>query len=396
MQKPKLLYLGFAFPPGIAGLFPGSQPAGHLVETSLVNALRPWFEVRSVGISWIQVEEVSPDDVSPGLPHALNLLDRWPEVYHRRRSLFRLKRQYREWTGRGWTPEAILVCNFSPVFNAFIRWLKAQPRSPKVILYLADSTSLQRPLPWKRRLRYRFKPLVWPDYAMVRYVDACVAVSLSTKEFFKRLELPWLWLPNGCDPKRAVQVEPKPLGTPIRFGYIGALAPHAGLPQLLRVFTAEARASELHICGFGKAVPSIAAACQGNPQLRFYEPRTPDACIALARDWDVLVNPRPLWPGNENNFSSKVFEYALSGRAILTSAVSGVDEVLGAEAFYFEARDFEPSLGAALAHISTLPRQELRRRGAAIQQRLLTQFSWSRQGEQLAQFLRRLLMGKRA
>src|SRR5271169_2951060 len=59
-QPLKLLYLGFAFPPGVAGRFPEAQPAGHLIETSLVNSLRTWFEIRSVGISWIRVEDVPP------------------------------------------------------------------------------------------------------------------------------------------------------------------------------------------------------------------------------------------------------------------------------------------------------------------------------------------------
>ena len=118
-----------------------------------------------------------------------------------------------------------------------------------------------------------------------------------------------------------------------------------------------------------------------------------DFVLQFAQQCDVLINPRPLWPGHDNNFSSKVFEYALAGRAILTSRVSGVDLVLGEEAFYFDETDFDRSLGGALVRVAETPRAELRRRGAAIQNRLLTEFSWQRQGERLAQFIHAVLGG---
>ncbi len=107
------------------------------------------------------------------------------------------------------------------------------------------------------------------------------------------------------------------------------------------------------------------------------------------------MNARPICPGNDNNFSSKVFEYALSGRAILTTRLSGVDEVLGPEAFYFDEHDFKPALDRALDKLSEIPRAELHRRGAAIQTRMLQEYSWSRQGERFHNFLQGLLSQRR-
>lgn len=384
---PKLLYLGYAFPPGVAGIFPEAQPAGHWIETNLVGSLRPWFEIRSVGLSWIRVEKVPPGDSSPGLPHALNLLDKKPEVFHRLKSLLRLKHQYRQWLSGDWIPDVILVCNMSPVYNGFIRWLKRQVSSPRVILYLADSVNLQHKAGWSRWLRHRFRPLSWPDSEMIGFMDACVAVSRSTRDFFALRGLPWLWLPNGCDPTRAIRSSVPVLEGPVRFGYFGTLAPHGGVPLLLRIFLSRERNIELHICGFGKAKQQIAELCSNNSRLRFYGPRTPDACLQWAQGCDVLVNPRPKIPGNENNFSSKVFEYGLSGRAILTSRVSGVDHILGPDALYFDENDFDRSLDEALGRVSGLARAELLERGASLQARLLREYAWPLQGERLARFI---------
>jgi hypothetical protein len=101
----------------------------------------------------------------------------------------------------------------------------------------------------------------------------------------------------------------------------------------------------------------------------------------------VLVNPRPASHGNENNFPSKLFDYALTGRAILTSDLSGVQAVLGADAFYFNPKEFVPSLREILIELARAPRTELRRRGAAVQTRVLAGFSWVKQSAGMAAFI---------
>lgn len=392
--RPRLLYLGNALPPGVSTLFPEAQPAGHLVETSLITSINQAFEIRSVGCSSLDLEHLPEERRdSLGLPNALNLTDRTPELYHRHRSLWRLRRTYLKWQAEGWVPDIILVCNFSPIYDGFIRWLKSRPNAPLLVLYLADSTTLGTEVPPLKRFRYHFKPLVFPEAEMLRYIDACVAVSPDTRKMFEERGLPWLWLPNGCEPRRALRAEDVTIEGPLRFGYVGALGGHAGLPRLLSIFTSVERNSVLHICGFGKARTEITAICRSHPRLRFHTPRTPDECLQLSRTWDVLVNPRPILPCNQNNFPSKLFEYTLTGRAILTSNVSGADVVLGPEAYYFDAHDFEQSLGRTLDELIATPRVELNRRGAAIQKRMLAQYSWAQQGERLAAFLTHLLAG---
>jgi len=177
----------------------------------------------------------------------------------------------------------------------------------------------------------------------------------------------------------------------VQFGYFGALADYTGLPALIKAFTARPHDGVLHICGFGKAKDEIAAQCASDGRLRFYAPRSPDECLKFALNCDVLVNARPLCKGNDNNFSSKVFEYALSGRAILTSKVSGVDAILGEQAYYFDEHNFEPTLTQKLVELAATPRAELKMRGTAVQARVLEQFSWDKQGKKLADFLHSVL-----
>ncbi len=123
-HAPRLLYLGFAFPPGVHSLYPGVNPAGHALETQMVAQLRRYFDVRSSGLLPVMAPELKSPDPDSGVEHDLLLLEKPPELYHRLRSLTRLKVQYRRWVDEGWVPDLVLIYNLSPVYNQFVLWLR--------------------------------------------------------------------------------------------------------------------------------------------------------------------------------------------------------------------------------------------------------------------------------
>jgi glycosyltransferase involved in cell wall biosynthesis len=392
LAEARLLYLGFAFPPGVAALYPNFNPAGHALETQMVAELRRHFDVRSVGLLPVEPPKFEAADPASGIAHDLLLLEKPPEVCHRWRSLARLKSQYRLWRSAGWEPDLVLVYNLSPVYNQFISWLRRQSKRPKLVLLLLDSANLGHTTPWLKQMRRRFKPMFIPDAEMITRFDACVGLSRTVEEYFQPRRVPFLWMPGGCTPGRAwtngestAPFEPQSI---LRFGYFGSLGPHAGVKLLAEAFLACDFPATLEICGYGKLGDSFAALAQGNRKVKYHGLLTPAECLRFGRSCDVLVNPRPATHGNENNFASKLFEYALCGRAILTSRLSGVEAVLGTEAFYFNPYHFEASLREAFASLSQVSRCELDRRGAAIQQRVVSTFSWEIQAARLASFLK--------
>ncbi len=394
VRQSSLLYLGFAFPPGVSSLFPGLNPAGHALETQMLGELRKHFDVRSTGVLPFSPPEIEAADPRSGIDHELLLLEKSPELFHRLASLVRLKRQYREWVAAGWKPDLVLVYNLSPIYNAFLLWLRRQAERPTLVLMLLDSAKLGRRLPWLKHLRHRLKPMCVPDADMLSVFDACVGLSKTTEKYFTPRQVPFLWLPGGCNPGRAVSgQEPGRISGPIRFGYYGALGAHSGVREMAEIFVRSPQEATLDICGYGKGGEELEALARHAPKLRFRGLLTPDECLLFGRDCDVLINPRPLSHGNENNFASKLFDYALSGRAILTSKLSGVEHVLGPEADYFNPHDFERGLAEEMAKLAMTPRKELHRRGAAIQQRVVRQFSWEEQGGRLAEFLERVAIG---
>ncbi|HEV2395257.1 MAG TPA: glycosyltransferase [Verrucomicrobiae bacterium] len=388
----RLLYLGFAFPPGVQGLYPERNPAGHALETQMISELRRHFQIRSAGVLPIippVVQDAQPDS---GIAHEVLLLEKPPELFHRFRSLARLKAEYLRWRAAGWQPETILVYNLSPIYNQFLLWLRRQPDCPKLVLLLLDSANLGQHLPRLKRLRRGLKPMCIPDSEMIPHFDACVGLSRDTEHYFRRRQIPFLWMPGACTPSRALRPCQRGLSNgdngPIRFGYFGALGAHSGIKPLISAFLSQDLPATLELCGYGKSSAELTSLARQDARLKFLGLLTPSECIEFGHRCDVLVNPRPASHGNENNFASKLFDYALSGRAILTSSLSGVEGVLGSEAFYFDPRQFNESLQERLAEIVSMPRAELHRRGEAIQQRIVSEFTWEKQAGRLAEFIK--------
>ena len=392
MSRAKLLYLGFAFPPGVQALFPEFNATGHLFETQMVSELSRHFEVRCVGTLPVRLEGLTPKpEASVGLPHALTLLDQPPEWLNYWRSFARLKRNYRVWQREGWRPDAVLVYNTAPSYNSFICWLGRHLNPPKRILLLADSNRLGCPLPRLKRLRYCFKPFVVLGEQMLPHFEGCVSLSKSTERFFAARKIPWLWMPGGCNPERALPPTAGPESGPVRFGYFGRLAADPGVPHLVEAFLAGRAPATLHVCGYGGLAADLAQKSRRDERLHFDgDAPTADGYLKFAQTCDVLVNPRPQTPGNENNFPSKLFAYALAGRAILTTGFAGTAEVLGPEAFYLDGKNLAVSLQEQFTRLAAIPRPELRRVGKVLQDRIVDRYSWQQQAAAMAKFIARL------
>jgi hypothetical protein len=364
----------------------------------MIEELRDHFEVRSAGVLPLEPPLVATADPSSGIAHDIILLEKPPELFHRFRSLGCLKAQYRRWRTSGWEPDVVLVYNLSPIYNQFLLWLRRHPKPPKLALLLLDSPNLGVPMHRWKRFRRRFKPMYTPDGDMIWTFDACIGLSITTEKYFRPRNVPFLWMPGGCTPARAEHFEDNSCFSErngsMRLGYFGALAEHAGVRPLIDTVLSAQIPACLEICGYGRLSETVSALADQHARLKFHGLLTPSDCLSFGRSCDVLVNPRPASHGNENNFSSKLFEYALAGRSILTSKLSGVEDVLGPDAFYFDPHDFQESLRENLYMLANTPRAELDRRGAAVQQHVTSRFSWAKQGGRLAAFLRQVCTGE--
>lgn len=392
MPKAKLIYLGCAFPPGVAALFPTIQPASQYTEPNFIHSIKSRFDIRTVGCWSLDVEKLSPDPAaSPGLNNALNLMEGPPRLRNRLNSLRRLKRTWRQWREEGWEADIVLVFSSNPVYNAFVRWLRHRPDAPRLVLLLGDCPTLGEKISAWRRFRYSLMPMRWFEHQMLPVYDACVSASREADAYFVPRGVPWLWLPPAIDEERVVNPLSWPEESAAVFGFAGSLGDHSGLLKMLGLYRELELENLVRVAGYGKNCERVAALASEDRRIEFAGTLKPGEPLHFAQRCDVMLNPRPLAFGNRYTFPSKLLEYALVGRAILSVRMAGIDELLGPEAFYFEPEDYDQSLKRALCEVAKIPRSELQRRGMAIRNRLLNHHSWQEHGQKLAGFLDNLL-----
>jgi glycosyltransferase involved in cell wall biosynthesis len=389
-----LLYLTYAFPPGVSGRFPSLNPAGHPTETRMAQALSRLAEVSTVGMLAREVfGELEPRDDSIGLEHDLLLWARRPELWHRWHSWRQLRRFYIEKTTRHGVPDVLLVKNMGPVFNRFVRWVWTQSPRPLIVLILADAGRLGQKIRFSHRLRCAFKPMVTLDEAKaILWFDACISFGIGTRRYFEPRGVPWMWMPSAFN----FRYDPPPASPtqtgPIRFGYFGALAEHAAVLPMVQGFLNANVPGTLHVCGHGKLSNILKKFAEHHSSFHFDGLLSkPSDCLAWAQKIDVLINPRLPIHGLENSFPSKIFEFGMTGKAILSTRIGGVDEVLGKEGLYLETENFEDELRRKLCETAVMDRAELQRRGAAIRNRILQEFNWDEQARRMIEFLTGIL-----
>jgi glycosyltransferase involved in cell wall biosynthesis len=385
-RRLKVIFCSHAFPPGVSGRFPRVQTAPHSAQTRMGLALGKLTELATVG--WIHPEvfgQLEPRDDSIGLEHELLLWDLKPELWHRWRSWRKLRAYYLKKVATEGMPDVFMVSNILPVFNHFIRWLKKQPRRPLIVLFLADCEGLGQPASFIRRLRYQLKPMQMLEDDAVYEYDACVAISNQTRQYFEPKGIPWMWMPAAFNYHYDPPADAPALDGPIRFGYFGGIAENSAVFQTVRAFERAEIPGTLHFCGSGKSVEALKKICAENPRIKYDGVlKQASDCLAWAQKVDVLLNPRlPMWA---NSFPSKVMEYGVTGKAILSTKVGGVDEVIGENGLFFDAENLEESLRQSLQTVAQMDRAELNARGAAIRQRILQEYNWDVQARRMVDF----------
>lgn len=391
-RRLRFLCLGNQCPPGWAGK--SSTLHRYCGEVFFWQELARRADVSTLGLLHRDLWErrFEPKDDIPGLEHELILWDRNPALWHRWISWRKLRSFYLQKVERGQMPDAIVVCNLQHVFNHFVKWLLKQPKRPLVVLQICDSGGLGEKIPLSRQIRYLFKPMQMLEAQAVKmYEDGCILSSVTSKKYFEPRGVPWVWHPANYkfeyEPPR-----PSNQSGPINFGYFGALSPVYAIDSVVRAFLKANVPGKLFMCGRGELTEELAGLARLHPNFQFdgFLPKESD-CLDWAQKADVLINSRFPIRGQDNSFPSKVLEYGVAGKAILTTRVGGTDAALGEEGIYFGTDDFEETLAGKIREVSRMDRSELQRRGQAIRTKVLKDFSAQEQARRVFEFLEGLV-----
>jgi glycosyltransferase involved in cell wall biosynthesis len=138
-------------------------------------------------------------------------------------------------------------------------------------------------------------------------------------------------IPPGIEMAPWVRFRPvaRPLGSTLRFGYIGSLLPHKGVDLMLRIFLQlDVPNAELWLHGFELPGSPFAKALHGladhNPQIHFAGSYDKSELPNILNQLDVLLIPS-LW---HETFSFVTREAVLAGLPIVASRMGGIPEAI--------------------------------------------------------------------
>lgn len=111
----------------------------------------------------------------------------------------------------------------------------------------------------------------------------------------------------------------------LRFMYSGLLSQVTGVDQLLQAFSLlESDHTELILTGKGPLLDEVIAATKKDSRIQYLGSLSYEDYLATIGEADLLINPRNMaLPENQNNFPSKIMDYLVSGKPILSTAFAG-------------------------------------------------------------------------
>lgn len=169
--------------------------------------------------------------------------------------------------------------------------------------------------------------------------------------------------------------------------YSGMMSIWGGVSFLLKAFkTIDDPTVKLWICGHGRNA-DLESALKYDKRIRNFGFVSENRLQELCQQANVFINPRPAnIPGNKMNFPSKILEYLIYGKPIISTWTPGLSpeyrEVL-------EVLDEEniQCLAEKIKEVIIWPEQKVKNHASKVRSFLLTQKTWKYQAQRLADWL---------
>ena len=286
-------------------------------------------------------------------------------------------------------PDAILVYNplLPYALPALVAsWLWRIP----AVLVVAD---LNPPGTWSwrasvgRQLETRLQTQVLKRFSGLIVLSRHVGTDFGGDRAIMKLE-------GGIDEAQIVANEVNPPANGIRaIMYCGKLDELSGVRLLLDAFALISDSRyQLWITGRGEMEPEVQQAVRQDVRIRYLGFVSRKRLLELMRQATVLVNPRlSSFPENRYNFPSKLLEYLASGRPVITTNVSDLEDEYG-DMVILLRRETPEELAKLIQSVCSRDKSELDAMGARARDYVLAHKSWSVQSRKVYDFLVRVAM----
>lgn len=287
--------------------------------------------------------------------------------------------------------DVVLAYDMYPAQGLPLSWLKSRVNG-KTVCLLADLSlgGVKRETGLRKVLRKLF------DRSTLKSIKKCDNF-IVLNENAARVYAPhsrYLVMDGGVEP---ADYDAVPAGWNRReknIVYTGALVGYSGILNLIEAMTLINDDSiYLDIYGSGYLSETIESKCRALRNIRFHGPvGNKEAIMAQQTAW-LLANPRPVDNSiAQVTFPSKIFEYMMSGRPVLSTRLNGFSSDYDRLLFWVD--DGEPAtLAKMIDTVDGLTEGELQTMADSAREYLINNKTWKQNARTVYSFIREIAPG---
>lgn len=226
---------------------------------------------------------------------------------------------------------------------------------------------------------------------LFKQVDGFILYSAHMADYYGFKDGSWILMEGVFDPSEAeISAEEKENDGTLRMMYCGALDEFRGIPQLLDAFdTLRDRPYELWLTGAGRSDSLIKERVANDPRIRhFGYLDSRDDVLKLQSEVDILIHTRDVSsPAAPYCFPSKLFEYLVTGKAVISVRIPGIPDEYFDYMTPIETLTADGIRDAIRAAVETDAEQR-RSRGSKAREFVLTQKNSAVQAQKIMDFVK--------
>lgn len=303
----KILFCGTMVPEEVEYQVKDISAAGNRFQNNMIRNLeRAGYEVASCSFLGMNI----PDGVKKQL--------RGNYVF-RDSALLKGIQGYYRLLKRTMSDTETVIC-YNIAYAWLILPLMAKRRRKRSMVIVADYSG-----------RASYKSIAGKVYAAlqmwsIRQFDTVIGLSGNIEDKLRKRQQ-FILMEGGIDEElyNAFVYKPHEKGKPITFMYSGLLNHVTGINLLLDAMKQTKRQDiRLWISGKGELEEAVKAAAEDDDRICYLGHLPYEEYVRMLQKADVFVNPRDMsLPENQNNFPSKIMDYLVTGKAIVSTRFAG-------------------------------------------------------------------------
>ena len=281
--------------------------------------------------------------------------------------------------------DTLFCFNLFPQIGLPMRWLKRKFPQLDTVCLLADLPIDDNPnrKGFSKLLRARFDRSTWKSMAKC---DRYVALNENAMKTYLP-DKPYIIVDGGIDPEEFTATPAGWDGKEKNIIYTGALVDYSGIMNLISAMELiEDKSVVLDIYGDGLLRSQIEAIAVENPRIRYRGRVSNKEAMAAQQSAWLLANPRPVLSDiAQVTFPSKIFEYLMSGRPVMTTRLNGFSKDYDDILFWTEGETPE-ALASTVNKICAIPDDQLSLRAQNARAYMLTHKTLAQNAKKIREF----------